>query len=43
VRGGAGNPGSAGSPNTHNCVTVVSGASYPVTANGQVQISWCPQ
>ena len=47
--GGAGNPGNAGnagnpaSPTTQNCVSIVGGSSYPVTVNGQVNISWCPQ
>ena len=44
--GNAGSPGNSGSsanPTTSNCVTVVGGASYPVTVNGQVVVSWCPQ
>jgi hypothetical protein len=24
-------------------VTVVAGASYPATVNGQIVVSWCPQ
>jgi len=48
-RGSAGNPGNPGNagapsnPTVHNCVSVVSGASYPVTANAPVTISWDPQ
>lgn len=48
-RGGAGNPGAPGNagacstPTVHNCVSVVAGASYPVTANAPVTISWDPQ
>lgn len=41
--GGAGNPGSVANPTTHNCVSIVGGTAYPVTVNGQVNISWCPQ
>lgn len=36
-------PGSAANPSTQNCVSISGGASYPVTVNGQVNISWCPQ
>jgi hypothetical protein len=41
--GGAGGAGSAANTTTHNCVTVVAGASYPATVNGQIVVSWCPQ
>jgi len=48
-RGGAGNPGNPGNagspanPTTHNCIAVVSGACYPITANAPVTVSWNPQ
>ena len=35
--------GSPANPTTHNCVSIVGGSAYPVTVNGQVNISWCPQ
>jgi hypothetical protein len=41
--GNPGNPGSAANPTTHNCISVVSGANYSITANAPVTVSWDPQ
>jgi hypothetical protein len=41
--GAAGNPGAAANPTSFNCVPVTPGASYPVTVNGQLIVSWNPQ